>query len=239
MTGQLITFPVRLYVRGARLLLHTAEDLTGRAVMSTLRIAGTLGNLRPGAGAEAPAPPASEAPAPPASETPAPPAAASSSSASPGRAPTRPSAPAASAPTPRPATVPDRDPRSASAPSAAPAPGSNGASAELASERLEREDATATIDLAPGEPEPEHVSEEPALVLESADPGAEEGVGAVINVREPWDGYDGMKARQVIARLSGASGAELAAVQLYESGHRKRPTVLQAVERELKTPGRE
>src|SRR5947209_19446039 len=49
MTGQLITFPIRLYVRGARLLLHVAEDVTAKAMMSTLRVAGALGNLRPGA----------------------------------------------------------------------------------------------------------------------------------------------------------------------------------------------
>ena len=62
MTGQLITFPIRLYVRGARLLVHAAEDVTGKAVMGTLRVAGALGNLRPGANADGgsapPAPPA-------------------------------------------------------------------------------------------------------------------------------------------------------------------------------------
>ena len=69
MTGNLITLPIRLYVRGARLLLHTAEDVTGKALMGTLRVAGAIGNLRPGSGSEVstptrPTPPASQQPAP-------------------------------------------------------------------------------------------------------------------------------------------------------------------------------
>jgi hypothetical protein len=47
-----------------------------------------------------------------------------------------------------------------------------------------------------------------------------------------------MAARDIVARLSAASTAELAAVQLYESSHRKRQTVLAAVKRELTQPGR-
>jgi hypothetical protein len=86
---------------------------------------------------------------------------------------------------------------------------------------------------------PEHVSEEPSLVLESAEPGAEEGAGASVQVREPWDGYARMNARTVISRLAGASAAELAAVDLYERAHRSRRTILEAVERELQSKSRE
>jgi hypothetical protein len=85
---------------------------------------------------------------------------------------------------------------------------------------------------------PPHVSEEPELVLESAAPGAEEGAGASVTVREPWEGYARMNARTVISRLAQATKAELAAVELYERGHRGRRTVLDAVKRELRTPGR-
>ena len=81
------------------------------------------------------------------------------------------------------------------------------------------------------EPEPVHVSEEPELAREVADPGAEDGAGAEIHVHEPWEGYARSNARDVITRLATAEPAELAAVQLYESGHQGRQTILAAVER--------
>jgi hypothetical protein len=82
--------------------------------------------------------------------------------------------------------------------------------------------------------EPAHVSEEPELVSAFAEPGAEEGAGATITVAEPWDGYERMSARDVIARARGANRAQLAAVRLYESRHRSRQTVLAAVDRQLR-----
>ncbi len=86
--------------------------------------------------------------------------------------------------------------------------------------------------------EPVHVSEEPELVREVAEPGAEDGAGARVTVLEPWNGYAQMNAREVIARAGQASSAELAAVRLYESRHRSRQTVLAAVDRQLKLSGR-
>jgi hypothetical protein len=88
----------------------------------------------------------------------------------------------------------------------------------------------------PDEPalEPVHISEEPELVEEVAEPGAEDGAGASVHVEEPWSGYEHMKADDVIDRLAGATPAELAAIQLYESGRKSRTTVLEAVERELR-----
>ena len=83
-------------------------------------------------------------------------------------------------------------------------------------------------------PEASHVSEEPSLVEELAEPGAEEGAGAEVHVGEPWEGYGDTNAREVVARLSSATSAELAAVQLYESSHRRRQTILNAVQRELR-----
>ena len=82
--------------------------------------------------------------------------------------------------------------------------------------------------------EPAHVSEEPELVEESAEPGAEDGAGAAITVAEPWDGYGQMSAKDVIDRASTASVAELATMRLYEARHRARQTVLAAVDRQLK-----
>ena len=55
--------------------------------------------------------------------------------------------------------------------------------------------------------EPTHVSEEPTLVEELAEPGAEDGAGAELHIREPWEGYRHMTAREVTARLRGASAA--------------------------------
>jgi hypothetical protein len=86
----------------------------------------------------------------------------------------------------------------------------------------------------PPPPAPAHVSEEPVLVREDAEPGAEQGAGAEVRIDPPWAGYDAMRAREVIARLADASAAELAAVQLYETSKRSRQTVLAAVARQLK-----
>ena len=83
-------------------------------------------------------------------------------------------------------------------------------------------------------PPPAHLSEEPALVEEFAEPGAEDGAGAEVHVSPPWDGYERMNAKQVIARLAGADAAELAAVELYEASSRRRQTIRSAVGRELR-----
>ena len=83
--------------------------------------------------------------------------------------------------------------------------------------------------------QPVHVSEEPELVREVAEPGAEDGAGASVTVSEPWPGYARMTAKQVIGRLADATPAELAAVQLYESINRDRQTVRAAAERNLKS----
>lgn len=225
MTGNLITLPIRLYARGARLLLHTAEDVTGKALMGTLRVAGAIGNLRPGSGSEASTP---TRPAPPTSQRPAPkPDPRSHATRSRGPAPTNGSGSA----------TPTR-PAEPEAPAPTPEAG-NGASAPLASQRLEEEGLTTSIDLdAPTPAAPDHVSEEPVLVREEAEPGAEDGAGASIRVDEPWDGYRRMAARDIVTRLAASSPAELAGVQLYESTHRKRQTVLAAVAREFAKPGR-
>lgn len=82
--------------------------------------------------------------------------------------------------------------------------------------------------------EPAHVSEEPVLVEEFAEPGAEDGAGAQVRVDPPWDGYERMSAKDVIARVASADSAQLAAAQLYESANRRRQTVMNAIERELR-----
>lgn len=82
--------------------------------------------------------------------------------------------------------------------------------------------------------EPSHVSEEPTLVEALAEPGAEDGAGAEVHVDPPWDGYDQLSAKQVIARLADADPAVLATVELYEASSRRRQTILNTVKRELR-----
>jgi hypothetical protein len=87
--------------------------------------------------------------------------------------------------------------------------------------------------LAP-EPAPTHVSEGVELVESFAEPGAEDGVGAVVHIDEPWKGYRNMTANEITDRLADASREALAAVELYERVHRNRRTVLSAAERQLR-----
>jgi hypothetical protein len=79
------------------------------------------------------------------------------------------------------------------------------------------------------------VSEEPELVEEFAEPGAEGGAGPELHIREPWKGYREMSAREITARLAEMPAAELAAIELYETSHRGRQTILDAVARQLRS----
>lgn len=88
--------------------------------------------------------------------------------------------------------------------------------------------------LDPAEEVVKTVDDEPELVEALAEPGAEDGAGAAVEVDEPWKDYGDMKADAVIARLREASAAELALVELYERSHRRRQTVLTAAERRHK-----
>ena len=84
------------------------------------------------------------------------------------------------------------------------------------------------------QPEPVHVSEEPELVEEFAEPGAEEGAGAQPRIVEPWRGYDHMKAADIVERLATATREEMAAIELYELAGRNRKSVVAAAQRALK-----
>jgi ferritin-like metal-binding protein YciE len=83
---------------------------------------------------------------------------------------------------------------------------------------------------APSPPAASHVSEEPELVAEFGPP---EEAGAEVEVAEPWEGYDRMKAAEIEQRLADASDELVVVVQLYEANGRKRQTVLRAAERRL------
>jgi hypothetical protein len=85
----------------------------------------------------------------------------------------------------------------------------------------------------PDELIPDHVDEEPVLVAEVAEEGAERGAGPELTVQAPWDGYDGMTAADINDRLTAATAVEAAAVELYESTHKNRRTVIDAAARAL------
>ena len=82
--------------------------------------------------------------------------------------------------------------------------------------------------------DPPHVSEEPELVAEFAEPGAEDEAGAEVQIEEPWEGYDRMKAAEIEQRLADASDELVAVVRLYEGAGRNRQTVVRAAERRLR-----
>ena len=206
MVGRLITFPLRVSVRGAQLWFRAAEEVAGRATLGAMRVVSVFTRDGDDGG----------------SSTSASTSSAASTAAPPRARPQR---------TQRAQSSPPRDPRAqATATEPAPPPP---VSADEAAERIDRAPDESTPPPAP--PEPSHVSEEPTLVREEAEPGAEDGAGAAVTVREPWEGYARMGAREVIARLADATPAELAAVSLYETGNRSRQTVLEAVQRQLRT----
>ena len=87
----------------------------------------------------------------------------------------------------------------------------------------------------PDELIPDHVDEEVVLVAETAEAGATDGAGPELHVDPPWDGYDQMTAADIRDRLAGASTVEAGAVELYESTHKSRHTVIDAAARALKS----
>jgi hypothetical protein len=212
--GGIITLPLRASVGWTRLLLRTGVDVAGCAVKAGGKVAAAATDLVGGTGDAL------------SSARPAPTVDAPASDGAPVREPAPPppfdqpgpARPGFDLPAPaRPAFDQPAEP--------APAPPAFDQPAEPAP-------AAPALD----EPaEPAHVSEEPELVSEFAEPGAEDGAGASVTIAEPWPGYDQMPAGRVVARLAGATPAELAAVQLYESSNRDRQTVRAAVERSLKT----
>jgi hypothetical protein len=78
------------------------------------------------------------------------------------------------------------------------------------------------------------LEDEDELVAEFAEPGAEDGAGAQLDVNEPWDGYAQMNANAIISRIDQADQAELALLELYEQTHKRRQTVLTAADRRLR-----
>lgn len=82
-------------------------------------------------------------------------------------------------------------------------------------------------------PEAKVLDDEPILVEEFAEQGAEEPAGPEIHVDEPFAGYSLLKAADVIERLRAASAEEAAAIELYEGTTKGRATVIRAAEMRL------
>jgi hypothetical protein len=98
----------------------------------------------------------------------------------------------------------------------------------LVAEPIAAEPVAAPIDFdAPSEEElaPAHVDSDPALAYEA---GPADDVGAEVHVDAPWDGYDGMRAADIVARLRSADDATRAVVRLYEQQGKARSSVLAA-----------
>ncbi|HWD65300.1 MAG TPA: hypothetical protein VG405_09005 [Solirubrobacteraceae bacterium] len=90
------------------------------------------------------------------------------------------------------------------------------------------------------------LDDEEELVAEFAEPGAEDGAGAQLDIQEPWEGYARMNAGTIVSRIDQAGAAELALVELYEQTHKKRQSVITAAAKRLRalsppenTPGAE
>jgi hypothetical protein len=81
--------------------------------------------------------------------------------------------------------------------------------------------------------QPTHVSEEPELVAEAAETGAEDGAGAEVAVDEPWPGYDEMNAPDIEDRLLTEGAETAAAVSLYEASRKGRTSILEAASRSM------
>jgi hypothetical protein len=93
-------------------------------------------------------------------------------------------------------------------------------------EDVEHVEAAVDFDV-PSEEElaPRHVDSEPALAYES---GPADDVGAEVRVDAPWEGYDRMRAADIVARLRAADEATRAVVRLYEQQGKARSSVLAA-----------
>jgi hypothetical protein len=117
----------------------------------------------------------------------------------------------------------------------APDPGELGPEPDV----LDIEDAPAVVaDASPAVPDeliPDHVDDEVVLVAETAEEGAEDGAGPELHIEAPWDGYDKMTAADISDRLSAGTPVEAAAVELYESAHKSRRTVMDAAARALRS----
>jgi hypothetical protein len=116
----------------------------------------------------------------------------------------------------------------------APEPGDVGPEPDVLDVAADAPAGSVSTDAPPAVPDaliPDHVDEEPVLVAEVAEEGAQEGAGPELTVEPPWDGYDQMTAADIRDRLATASPVAAGAVELYERTHKNRSSVIDASER--------
>jgi hypothetical protein len=217
MTQKLLTLPFRIGLGAAR----TAVHISAKTLDMSAKLAGTaIGTLWPGSSSEPDRQPATGPSATGPSAT------APSTSTAPTQRPSRPRATrenrvnghqAQSTAPPPPAHTPSESALPEPAPSASTA-GDQPPPTPLSPYR----DALKTIE------------DDDEIVAEFAEPGAEDGAGAQLQVAEPWEGYARMNAASILARVDQAGPAELALLELYEQTHKKRQTVLRAAAKRLR-----
>lgn len=222
MTEKLLTLPLRIGFGAAR----TTFGITTKVVGTAIKL------VRPGSRHETPPPPArpseperrpQEAARATAPVREAPPAR--------GRGERRDNGqPEAAAPSTPPATPPTPPAAPPAARPAAPAPAPPPPALTDVTPPAEQPDTPLTS----AEEAAKTVDDQDEVVATFAESGAEEGAGAQLDIEAPWEGYAEMKADAVIARIGEADAAELAVVELFESTHKKRQTVLNAAARRLK-----
>ena len=68
------------------------------------------------------------------------------------------------------------------------------------------------------------------LTVDTSVDAGSDSAAAAVEERLAIPGYDALSASQVVERLAGLTGEELAAVRHYETGHRRRRTILGKIE---------
>lgn len=121
------------------------------------------------------------------------------------------------------------------APASPPAPATKASAATEPTQPSAASDRAEPSPISPSEEAAKTIDDEPVVVAEFAEPGAEDGAGAEVDVDEPWPGYSGMAADAVVDRLTQLDAPQLAVVELYERSHKNRETVLDAAERRLRS----
>ncbi len=86
----------------------------------------------------------------------------------------------------------------------------------------------------PVPPQAKTIDDEPELVAEFGEAGAEDPAGPEVTVAEPWEGYARLAATDVREQLTAHEAEVAAAILLFEPLHRNRRTVIQAAERRLR-----
>jgi hypothetical protein len=72
---------------------------------------------------------------------------------------------------------------------------------------------------------PDHVDADVTVAYEA---GPADDVGPTVHVEAPWEGYDQMKAAEIVKRLRSANDATRAVARLYEQHGKARSSVLAA-----------